>query len=249
MGSLNSSLAPCQSLPPGQTLKTRPCYYWFSISVPPHLPNQRWTLADLPDAEIQSLAESLNVSPLIAQILMERGFESPEMARIFLEPDSLELPPPIQDFPDLAISLDLIVEMIETERPIAICGDYDADGMTSTALLLRALGRLGAKVDYAIPSRMSDGYGINSRLVNEFAEADVGLIITVDNGISAYGPVEEARELGMEVIITDHHDLPEVIPPRQFHSQPQNGPGELSLSRYGGGGGGLYVGHAPSGTF
>ncbi|NMG60857.1 single-stranded-DNA-specific exonuclease RecJ, partial [Geitlerinema sp. P-1104] len=132
----------------------------------PNLPNQRWTLADLPEAEIQSLAESLNVSPLIAQILMERGLESPEAARIFLEPDSLELPPPLQDFPDLAISLDLIVEMIETERAIAICGDYDADGMTSTALLLRALGRLGANVDYAIPSRMSDGYGINSRLVN-----------------------------------------------------------------------------------
>ncbi|TVR07389.1 MAG: single-stranded-DNA-specific exonuclease RecJ [Phormidium sp. GEM2.Bin31] len=190
----------------------------------PNLPNQRWTLADLPDAEIQSLAESLNVSPLIAQILMERGLDSPETAQIFLEPDTLELPPPIQDFPDLAISLDLISEMIETERAIAICGDYDADGMTSTALLLRALGTLGAKVDYAIPSRMSDGYGINSRLVNEFAEAEVGLIITVDNGISAHGPVEEARELGMEVIITDHHDLPEVIPPASSILNPKMAP-------------------------
>lgn len=96
---------------------------------------------------------------------------------------------------------------------IAICGDYDADGMTSTALLLRALNHLRANVDYAIPSRMKDGYGINNRIVEEFAAAGVGLILTVDNGISAYEPITLAVELGLSVIITDHHDLPPKLPP------------------------------------
>ena len=102
---------------------------------------------------------------------------------------------------------------IADDESIAICGDYDADGMTSTALLLRALKHLGANVNYAIPSRMKDGYGINNRIVEEFAENGVGLILTVDNGISAYEPVERAIELGLSVIITDHHDLPEKLPP------------------------------------
>ncbi|MGB7057454.1 MAG: single-stranded-DNA-specific exonuclease RecJ, partial [Geitlerinemataceae cyanobacterium] len=101
---------------------------------------------------------------------------------------------------------------IAEQYPIAICGDYDADGMTSTALLLRAFTLLGGNADYAIPSRMTDGYGINERIVREFAEAGVRLIITVDNGISARQPIEVARELEMDVIITDHHDLPPQLP-------------------------------------
>ncbi|MGH7998264.1 MAG: single-stranded-DNA-specific exonuclease RecJ, partial [Brasilonema sp.] len=102
---------------------------------------------------------------------------------------------------------------IATQEKIAICGDYDADGMTSTALLLRALRWLGAQVDYAIPSRMHEGYGINKRIVEEFHSERVGLILTVDNGISAFEPIARARELGLKVIITDHHDLPQQLPP------------------------------------
>lgn len=96
---------------------------------------------------------------------------------------------------------------------IAICGDYDADGMTSTALLLRSLRSLGAQVDYAIPSRMHEGYGINKRIVEEFHNEGVRLILTVDNGISAFEPIARAKELGLNVIITDHHDIPQKLPP------------------------------------
>jgi single-stranded-DNA-specific exonuclease len=107
----------------------------------------------------------------------------------------------------------LLTIAIQEKQKIAICGDYDADGMTSTALLLRALRHLGADVDYAIPSRMRDGYGINERIVREFATSEIQLILTVDNGIAAYGAIALAVELGLRVIITDHHDLPEKLPP------------------------------------
>jgi single-stranded-DNA-specific exonuclease len=144
---------------------------------------------------------------------MNRGIETADEALTFLDPSLLVLPSPLEDFPDLAIALELLLVAIGSQQQIAICGDYDADGMTSTALLLRALRYLGANVDYAIPSRMQEGYGINRRIVEEFHEEGVSLILTVDNGISAYDPVARARELGVNVIITDHHDVPENIPP------------------------------------
>lgn len=190
----------------------------------PQLPTQRWSIGETPEAEVRDLAEALEISQLLAHLLVERGFNSSETAQLFLNPDTLELPSPKEDFPDLDLSLDLIRDTIEAELPIAICGDYDADGMTSTALLLRALRKVGANVSYAIPSRMTDGYGINSRLVQEFHEEGVGLIITVDNGISAHDPIEEARELGIEVIVTDHHDIPPQEPPASSILNPKLAP-------------------------
>jgi single-stranded-DNA-specific exonuclease len=144
---------------------------------------------------------------------MNRGISTPDEALTFLNPDLLVLPSPLEAFPDLAIALELLLVAIGSQQAIAICGDYDADGMTSTALLLRALRYLGAQVDYAIPSRMQEGYGINRRIVEEFHAEGIGLILTVDNGISAYEPIARARELGVNVIITDHHDVPLKIPP------------------------------------
>ena len=155
---------------------------------------------------------------------MNRGISTPEEALTFLQPDLLVLPSPLEDFPDLAIALELLLVAIESQQSIAICGDYDADGMTSTALLLRALRYLGARVDYAIPSRMQEGYGINRRIVEEFHAEGVGLILTVDNGISAYEPIARARELGVNVIITDHHDVPLKIPPPMPFSIPNSLP-------------------------
>lgn len=177
------------------------------------LPNQRWQIYPQKPEFAQKLAVLINVSPIISQLLINRGIETPEQAQAFLEPESLVLPSPLEDFPDLAISLELLQNAITSQTKIAICGDYDADGMTSTALLLRSLRTLGARVDYAIPSRMHEGYGINKRIVEEFHSEGVGLILTVDNGISAFEPVARARELGLAVIITDHHDIPQKLPP------------------------------------
>ncbi|MBR8839268.1 MAG: DHH family phosphoesterase [Stigonema ocellatum SAG 48.90 = DSM 106950] len=176
------------------------------------LPNQRWQIYPQKPAIQQELASGMNLSPIVSQLLINRGIQTLEEAQIFLNPESLVLPSPLEDFPDLAISLELLQNAIVSQEKIVICGDYDADGMTSTALLLRSLRWLGAQVDYAIPSRMHEGYGINNRIVEEYHSKGVGLILTVDNGISALEPIARARELGLKVIITDHHDIPQQLP-------------------------------------
>ena len=181
-------------------------------SRPRQLPGQRWQIFSAQTELVQHLTE-VTQSPIVSQVLLSRGIETLEQAQAFLDPESQFLPPPGEEFPDLAISLELLTDAIASEQKIAICGDYDADGMTSTALLLRSLRWLNARVEYAIPSRMKEGYGINGRIVEEFHQEGVQLILTVDNGISAFEPVARARELGLKVIVTDHHDLPPQLPP------------------------------------
>lgn len=176
------------------------------------LPNQRWQIAPSHTLLAAQLAQATGLSPILGQVLLNRGIENPEQAQVYLYPESQAMPAPLDEFPALAMSVEMLKDAIANGDKIAICGDYDADGMTSTALLLRALRHLGANVDYAIPSRMKDGYGINKRIVEEFAQENVSLILTVDNGISAHEAVARAVELGISVIITDHHDLPPELP-------------------------------------
>lgn len=179
---------------------------------PKTLPNQRWQIASAYPEKANQLAQGTGLSPLLGQVLINRGFDTVDQAMVYLYPESQVMPSPIDEFPDLAISVEMLKDAIAENEKIAICGDYDADGMTSTALLLRALRWLGADVSYAIPSRMKDGYGINTRIVEEFANEGVGLILTVDNGISAHEAIAQAVDLGLKVIITDHHDLPPELP-------------------------------------
>lgn len=179
---------------------------------PKVLPQQRWHIHPAQPEWVDEIVRSTDLSPLLAQVLLNRGITTAEAAQQFLQPETQELPSPLEEFTDLPLSLELLINAIHQRQSIAICGDYDADGMTSTALLLRALRALGARVDYAIPSRMQEGYGINQRIVEEFYDEGVGLILTVDNGISAHQPIARARELGIAVIITDHHDLPPELP-------------------------------------
>jgi single-stranded-DNA-specific exonuclease len=176
------------------------------------LPNQRWYIYPIQSEKAEILAQGTGLSLLLAQVLVNREIETPQEVELFLNPESLALPSPLDAFPDLAHSIELLEHAITQGEKIAICGDYDADGMTSTALLLRSLSALGAQVDYAIPSRMREGYGINNRIIEDFHQEGVSLIITVDNGISAHEPVAKARELGLKIIITDHHDLPPELP-------------------------------------
>ena len=185
------------------------------LASPPssQLPDQRWHIAPAQAERAAEIAQATNLSSLLAQVLLNRGIDSPDQVQAFLNPESQTLPSPLEDFSDLPLSLELLINAINSRQRIAICGDYDADGMTSTALLLRALRFLGAQVDYAIPSRMKEGYGINQRMVEEFYEEGIGLILTVDNGIAAYHPIARARELGLTVIVTDHHDVPPQRPP------------------------------------
>ncbi|MGD1938234.1 MAG: DHH family phosphoesterase [Cyanophyceae cyanobacterium] len=173
----------------------------------------RWAIAPATPEITEAIANETGLSPLLAQVLVNRGVESVDAAQVFLDPDLVQLPNPIAVFEPLTLTLELLEKAIAENTRIGICGDYDADGMTSTALLLRALRTMGANVCHAIPSRMKDGYGINRRIVDELFDDGVRLILTVDNGIAAVDPVAYARDLGMTVILTDHHDIPPEIPP------------------------------------
>ena len=177
------------------------------------VPPQRWQIFPSQPQQCQVLTQSTGLSPLLSQVLINRGIHTPEQAWLYLDPETQQLPSPLDEFPDLAASVGILMDAIATQKPIAICGDYDADGMTSTALLIRALRNLGALVNYAIPSRMQEGYGINERIIEDFHAEGVRVILTVDNGIAALKPIQRAKELGLTVIITDHHDIPETLPP------------------------------------
>ena len=180
------------------------------------LPQQRWHIFDAQPDLAQEIADSTGLSPIIAQVLLNRGINTSQATNIFLDPELEELPSAIQAFPDLTKSVERIETAIKNGDRITICGDYDVDGMTSTALLIRTLKVLGAVVEYEIPSRMTEGYGINTRIVRDCHERDVKLIITVDNGITAYEAIALAESLNISVIVTDHHEVPEdlsKIPP------------------------------------
>ena len=140
-------------------------------------------------------------------LLQRRGFRAVDAAKQFLIPTAL--PEADLHFPDLKKATDRLVEACKHNETVAICGDYDADGMTSTALLLRALAALGAAPRAAIPSRMEEGYGLNPSMVDRQHRDGVQILVTVDNGVAASSALRRAAELGMEVIVTDHHTIPD----------------------------------------
>ena len=204
------------------------------------LPAQRWQIAPEQAGPIRQLAAATGLPPLLAQVLIQRGIDTPEAALAYLDPERMVLPSPHSAFQGLASSVARLNSAIASGEKIAICGDYDADGMTSTALLLRALRHLGARVDYAVPLRLQEGYGINTRIVDELAQAGTGVVLTVDNGIAAYEPIARAAALGMSAIVTDHHELPAQLPPAEAILNPKLAPADSSYRGVAGVGGCLH---------
>jgi len=156
---------------------------------------------------------ALDAVPLplpLKALLFRRGLTEPDQVHALLS-DS-PLPTPDGHFPELDKAVQRLHQACLTAESVAICGDYDADGMTSTALLLRTLRTLGAEPQAAIPSRMADGYGLNCSMVNELHADGVRLIVTVDNGVAAHEALSRAEDLGIEVVLTDHHTLPKTRP-------------------------------------
>jgi single-stranded-DNA-specific exonuclease len=149
--------------------------------------------------------------PELLAVLHRRGLEQWEAIAGLLDP--APAPDPLDHFPGLDTALLRLEQACRLQEGVAICGDYDADGMTSTALLVGVLQRLGARPQAAIPSRMDDGYGLNPGMVERLAAEGLRLLVTVDNGVSAREALERAQFLGVEVILTDHHSLPEELPP------------------------------------
>ena len=160
-------------------------------------------------AEAHALADELGVSEPIAVTLVRRGYRTPEQARSFLAAD--ESHPP-SAFARMAEVTGTVRGAIETGRRITVHGDFDVDGVCATALTVSTLRGLGAEVDWFIPNRIEDGYGLSIENVRKLAERGTGLLLTVDCGITSAAEVRLARELGMEVVVTDHHQRAEELP-------------------------------------
>ncbi|MBO4908379.1 MAG: single-stranded-DNA-specific exonuclease RecJ [Lachnospiraceae bacterium] len=151
--------------------------------------------------------KELGIDPLCARVIRNRGAETIDEARNYLEGDLSLLHDPFL-LPDMDKAADGLLEAIDSGVKIRVVGDYDVDGVTSTYILVKGLLACGADVSYAIPHRLKDGYGINDEIVRDAANDGTGLIITCDNGIAAASQIALAYELGMKVIVTDHHQVP-----------------------------------------
>ena len=172
---------------------------------------KRWRVKAEACPEIQQLAESAGCSPTAAQLLWNRGITTADEAGRFLNPSLNDLPDPFL-LPDAEAAAERIKQALASHEKIAVHGDYDGDGVTSAALWTRLLQCLGGDVITKVPHRRRDGYDMRSPFIAEAREAGVNLIITTDCGIQRCEEVEEARAVGIDVIVTDHHTPKDEIP-------------------------------------
>ncbi len=171
----------------------------------------RWDLFHQDEGLSLLLSKNLNINHLTAQVLINRGIADPGEAGKFLSPSLGHLASP-NLLKGMDKGVERIYESIEKSEKITIYGDYDVDGSTSTALLLLFLREVGAKCDYYIPHRIKEGYGLNGAAIEKIAQNGTKVIITVDNGITANNEASLASSLGIDLIITDHHQVPPELP-------------------------------------
>lgn len=157
-------------------------------------------------ADFNSIMVECGVSEVIARCLVNKGLTEPDEINAYLNPDINNLYDPFL-MKDIDRAIDILTDKISCKRTIRIIGDYDVDGIISTYVLYQTLSKLGALVDYEIPDRIKDGYGINSNMVREAFNDNIDTILTCDNGIVAMEQIQMAKDLGMTVIVTDHHNL------------------------------------------
>ncbi len=172
---------------------------------------KKWNIAVADQGIAHSLEQGANISPVTAQLLAIRGVTRSDAARSFLESKLLDLRPP-ESLPGARLAAELIFDAIRQNQKIAIYGDYDADGMTSTAILWRCLKMFDADVVYYVPNRLDDGYGLNVGAIDDLNDRGVQFIITVDCGIASHREVARAKSYGMTVVISDHHQPSENFP-------------------------------------
>ena len=158
-------------------------------------------------ADFQKTAQEFKIDPVIARLIRNRDIEGTENIRTYLH-GTLEEIPSGRNMKDMEKAAGILKEKILSGKKIRIIGDYDIDGVTATTILLKGFRRLGARVDTYIPDRIKDGYGINEHLISKAIEDKVDTIVTCDNGIAAYNEILYAKESGLTVVITDHHDVP-----------------------------------------
>ena len=171
---------------------------------------KKWILNPIDKNLAAQIAEAHSLDPFTALILLARGISEYEDVEEFLDNDFSFCDPFL--IKDMDKAADRINSALENKEKIAVFGDYDADGVTSTAILMKYLSSRGADVVYHIPDRIAEGYGMNKEAIEEISKENVSLIITVDNGISAVQEVEYAKTLGIDTVVTDHHQVGEKLP-------------------------------------
>ena len=160
---------------------------------------------------VSTITSACNCSQLVARAMIRRGVSSAEEAVRFLNPNESDLLDPFL-LPDMRLAADRIRSAIDKKEHICVFGDYDADGVCSTAMLSQRLLKMGANVEYYIPHRHSEGYGMSADAVRTLHERGVTLIVTVDNGVSAFDEIALCAALKIDVIVTDHHSVGKTIP-------------------------------------
>lgn len=190
---------------------------------------EKWFVA-AKKADFEGWAEAFHISPIVARILRNRELTQEDQVKRFLYGTLEDCYSPWL-LKDMDRAAALILEGVERGDSFRVIGDYDVDGICSSYILTKGLQLLGAKADTAIPHRIHDGYGLNDHLIEEAAEDGVDIIVTCDNGIAAASQIELAQSLGMQVIVTDHHEVPfilsedgerkEVLPPAQAVIDPK----------------------------
>ncbi len=170
-----------------------------------------WHLLPHDPAAIDRLARALGLSPVVAQLLLNRQLAEPEAARRFLAAPLVHLHEPAL-LPGVAEAANRLHAAVKAGRRVCVYGDYDVDGVAGTAVLLQALRLLGAQAEFYVPNRLEEGYGLNAEALRQIAQSGAGVVVTVDCGIASCAEAEEARRLGLDLIITDHHEFHDTLP-------------------------------------
>ena len=172
---------------------------------------KRWRIHNHDPQRIEDLARAAGVPAVVAQLLLCRGIHQPHLAREFLECRWAGLRDP-QELPGVTLAAERLHAAVADRRRIMIYGDYDVDGVTGTSLLWQCLKLLGADVGYYVPHRIDEGYGLNCEALTTLAADGARVLVTVDCGIASLKEAEHARELGLELIVTDHHEFASGLP-------------------------------------
>ena len=170
--------------------------------------NKKWEVNEADDILISKISEEFNVSRLVANIIANKGLRDSHEIEVFLHPRRSDFHDPFL-MPDMEIAVNRIIKAIKNNEKVAIYGDYDVDGITSSTVLKRFLKDRGLEADVYIPNRLNEGYGLNKDEINEIAKTGHTLIITVDCGITGKEEVALANSLGINTIVTDHHEPPQ----------------------------------------
>lgn len=170
-----------------------------------------WHLLAHDSTIINRLSEELRVAPLVAQLLFNRGVKDAKTARTFLAAPFRDMRSP-DELAGVVPAAERVHKAIREQRRICVYGDYDVDGLTGSAILFETLRLLGAAVDFYVPHRLDEGYGLNAEALRQIAQSGTSMVVTVDCGIASITEAAEARKLGLELIVTDHHELKAELP-------------------------------------